>query len=83
MQNSSAFCRTQQSNEAQRAAESPLANVQALATRAAAAWGIEASSAERREERQVRRQTEGATLPAVGEERSLSENPDRDFADRF
>ena len=83
MQISSAFCRTQQANHVRRAAESPLANVRAIATGAAAAWGIEALSAERREHRQDKRQTDAATLLAVVEDRSLSENPDRGFADRL
>lgn len=83
MQISSAFCRAQQANHMQRAAESRLSNVRAIATKAAAAWGIEALAAERREKRNVRRQADAAALHLLAEDRSFSENPDRGFSDRL
>ena len=83
MQNSSAFCRTQQASHTLRASESLLANVRSIAISAAAAWGVEAQSAERREERHAKRQAETGSLLAVTEDRSFSENPDRGFADQF
>jgi septal ring factor EnvC (AmiA/AmiB activator) len=83
MQNSSAFCRTQQASHTLRANESLLANVRAVATSAAAAWGIEAQSAERREERHAKRHTDATPVLIIAEERSFSENPDRGFSDQF
>lgn len=82
MQISSAFCRAQQANHAQRAAESLLSNVRTIATNAATAWGIEAMAAERREERFERRRADAADLLASTQDRCFSENPDRGFAER-
>jgi len=83
MQISSVFCRAQQANHMQRAAESRLSNVRAIATSAAAAWGIEALAAERREKRTIRRQADAAALVSLAEDRAFSENPDRGFPDRL
>jgi len=83
MQISSAFCRAQQADHMQRAAESRLSNVRTVATNAATAWGIEALAAERREKRTIRRQADAAALLSLAEERSFSENPDRGFPDRL
>lgn len=80
MQISSAFCRAQQANHSRRAEESSLSNVRAVATKAAAAWGIEAIAAERREERFERRQADAAGLLVLAKDRSFSENPDRGFS---
>jgi len=80
MQNSSAFCRAQQARQTMRASESALDNVRSIAMRAAAAWGMEAISAERREDRQTRRVEEDGLLHETAEDRMLSENPDRGFA---
>jgi len=80
MQISSAFCRAQQASHTQRAAESGLSNVRVISTNAAAAWGIEALAAERRETRNTRRQADAAALLFLSGDQSLSENPDRGFA---
>jgi len=80
MQISSVFCRAQQASQQQLAVESLLGNVRAIATSAAAAWGVEAISAERREARLTKRMAEAAALIATTD-RSLSENPDRGFPD--
>jgi len=82
MQNSSAFCRTRQAYEEDRAAQSALANVRSIATSAAAAWGAEALVAQRWESRQAKRQAEAGLLLAAAADRALSENPDRGFADQ-
>jgi len=81
MQNSSVFCRSQQAREEIRAAESALPNVKSIATRAAAAWGMEALVAQRWEGRQAKRQMEAGLILAAAADRTLSENPDRGFAD--
>ncbi|WP_404712870.1 hypothetical protein [Sphingomonas sp. MMS24-J13] len=60
-----------------------LINVRQIATSAAAAWGLEALSAESREARQVKRQIEIGTACTLTDDRFFSENPDRGFADRF
>jgi len=83
MQISSAFCRAQQADHTQRAAESRLSNVRAISTSAAAAWGIEAIAAERREKRNTRRQADADALLFLTEDRSFSENPDRGFSDQL
>ena len=84
MQMSSTPCYARKAHQRKRAAETSLANVRATATEAATAWNIEARSAESREERQLH------SLAADGDVRaaqsagmgfSLSENPDRGFAD--
>jgi hypothetical protein len=83
MQNSSAFCRAQQAHHQRRAAESVLTNVRQIAKSAAAAWGLEALSAEGREARQIKRQIELGAAGTPTDDRFFSENPDRGFADRF
>jgi hypothetical protein len=65
----------------------PLANVRQIAMLAAAAWAKEALVAERREARAAARVSQDGEsakiLPPVlrRDERALSENPDRGFAD--
>jgi hypothetical protein len=54
MQISSIFCRAQEAQQNQRAADSGLANVKTIALGAAAAWRVEAIAAERREDRRSR-----------------------------
>ena len=80
MQHSSAFCQAQQAHHIQRASESALTNVRSIAARAAAAWGVEAMSAERREERDAKRRDEARAQSALAADNSFSENPDRGFA---
>ena len=82
MQLSSAFCRAQQADHTERALESRLSNVRAIAS-SAAAWGVEALAAERREYRLIRRQADAAAMLSLVEDRALSENPDLVFADRL
>jgi hypothetical protein len=68
-----------------RAASETLVNVRALAETAAAAWGLEAIAAERREARGVRTRAIAELLAiekaeaVVARERGFSENPDRGF----
>ena len=84
MQMSSTLCYAQEAHQRKRAAESTLANVRAIATKAAAAWNIEARAAEGREERQLRSLALNGDVRAAesaGLGLSLSENPDRGFAD--
>ena len=83
MQSSSAFCRTQEALHTRRAAESALTNVRSIALTAAAAWRAEGVLAEQRERRHSKRDADSAMLASPGEDRTLSENPDRGFADRF
>lgn len=82
---SSTLCRTQEAFHRDRAAGATLENVRAIAAGAAAAWGLEALAAERREARGVRTRAI-ADLIAVRKleagaeaERGFSENPDRGF----
>jgi len=83
VQLSSAFCRAQQADHTERALESRLSNVRAIASSAAAAWGVEALAAERREYHLIRRQADAAAMLSLVEDRALSENPDLVFADRL
>ena len=78
MQLSSALCRAQEAHHRDRATAAQLENVRTIAAGAAAAWGQEALSAERREARQLRNL---ATAQAANDERErpFSENPDRGF----
>ncbi len=78
MQNSSAFCRTQEALQIQRATDSKLANVRSIATAAAAVWSAEAVLAEQRERR--KRVAESLRATTSGED-TFSENPDRGFAE--
>lgn len=84
---SSALCRVQEAYHRSRAAGAELANVRTVATGAARAWELEAIAAENRERRAARARliaeatkTETAFLCAP-DERAVSENPDRGFAD--
>jgi hypothetical protein len=83
---SSTLCRTQEAFHRARADAATLVNVRAVAESAAAAWGLEAAAAEKREARGVRTRA-AADLLAVrklqaaeeAKERELGENPDRAF----
>ena len=81
MQLSSALCRAQEAHHRTRAAGAELENVRNIANSAAAAWGLEALSAERREARNTARATATLAAAETGEdrERRFSENPDRGF----
>lgn len=84
MQPSSTMCRAQEARQHLLATNSSLPNVKQVALLAAAAWAKEASAAEKREERSLRRQSElaGARLELpVMEDRLFSENPDRGHSD--
>lgn len=76
-----AMCRTQEARQLALAADAPLTNVKDVAILAAAAWAKEAIAAERREQRRARRGQELPYTPSLLEDRMLSENPDRGFAD--
>jgi uncharacterized protein YheU (UPF0270 family) len=86
MQLSSAQCRAQEAIQWKRAESEPLENVRMVALRAAIAWGHEAKAAEKREasKRRTRLIAEFALSPREqtdnGNEETLSENPDRGFA---
>ncbi|MDQ8756743.1 hypothetical protein RCO27_10935 [Sphingosinicella sp. LHD-64] len=82
---SASLCRTQEAYHRDRAAVAELANVRAIATNAAIAWGEEALAAERREARNSRTRM-GAAVVALRKrearaerDRLFSENPDRGF----
>lgn len=82
---SSALCRTQEALQRNRATNTPLPNVRAIAERAAAAWGAEARLAEKREQRHER--TRSTTISAADTKQrmrendiAISENPDRGLA---
>ena len=79
MQLSSTLCRAQEAHHRSRAAGAALENVRTIATSAAAAWGLEALSAERREARSLARTTAMLVAPGEDDERRFSENPDRGF----
>ena len=82
---SSTLCRTQEEFHRARAASETLVNVRVLAQSAAAAWGLEAIAAERREARGARTRATAELLvaqkleAAAEAERGFSENPDRGF----
>ena len=86
MEPSSTFCRAQEAIQRDRADKASLENEQAIARRAANAWGTEAAFAERREARRekIRAMAETARSQSEQEiseeERLLSDNPDRGFA---
>lgn len=69
MQMSSQFCRAQEAQQNQRAADSQLANVKTIALGAAAAWRLEAIAADRRENRHSRISAEIAPLQPVRHDR--------------
>jgi len=83
----SALCRAQETLHRKRAAGTALGNVRNVAMEAATAWGREALVAERREARYERNNASPqnsepkASHFSEEENRSMSENPDRDFAD--
>lgn len=74
------MCRAQEARQRTLAADAALANVKGVAMLAAAAWAKEAITAERREQRRVRRDQELLHAPPLLEDRIFSENPDRGFA---
>lgn len=85
MELSSTFCRVQETNQRDRAANAMLENIRVIAARAATAWGVEALSAERREARRARTRII-ADMAALQidripseEDGLLSKNPDRGF----
>lgn len=83
----SSICRSQEAYQRDRAIHAVLENVRILAGTAAIAWGKEALLAEKREKRQRDRALIVDPIPKQNlrvpsaEDRSLSENPDRGFAD--
>lgn len=81
MQPSATLCRTQEARQHALAAGTTLANVRGVATLAAAAWAKEALAAEKREQRMLRREAGLALELPQPEDRAVSENPDRGFAD--
>ena len=86
MELSSALCREQEAIQRARAASATLQNVRTIAENAAAAWSIEALTAEKRERRRSQARLAAAELLKEKEQsreqsdRRLSENPDRGFA---
>lgn len=86
MELSAEACRAQVAMELARATDSPLVNVRSVAERSAVAWGKQALFAEARERR--RENTRLTALRLIGAKefrdagaiRTLSENPDRGFA---
>jgi len=86
MQPSACTCRAQEAHQRVVSLNAPLANVRSIAALAAAAWAKEALAAERREARvaHARQDREAAKVLHLclwPDERTLSENPDRGFAD--
>ncbi len=82
MQLSSALCRKQEAHHLDRAAGAQLENVRIIAASAAAAWALEALTAERREERALRVRVDSSTdsrRTLDDRERIFSENPDRGY----
>ncbi len=77
MQISSQFCRAQEAQQNQRAADSLLANVRTIALSAAAAWRVEAVAAARREDRRSRIAADDAAPRPDGDIREISD-PDFD-----
>lgn len=81
MNPSVALCRAQEALELDRAINTLLPNVRAIAERAAIAWGIEAGWAEKRERRHEIKLGMSADRAELGREPSdPSENPDRGLA---
>jgi hypothetical protein len=77
-------CRAQEARQRQQATDALLPNVRGVAFIAAAAWRKEALAAEKREAREIatRLHRIESRLERSTEDRDLSENPDRGFADR-
>ncbi|MHA6721182.1 hypothetical protein ACX40Y_17245 [Sphingomonas sp. RS6] len=87
MQPTAITCRAQEARQRQLAANASLPNVRDIAFVAAAAWEKEALAAEKREarDRETRRRRGEANLGRATspfDDRTLSENPDRGFANR-
>ena len=82
---SSTLCRTQEEFHRARAASTTLENVRAIATSAAAAWGLEAVAAEKREARGAKTRAVAELIAAekaeaaAARERGSGENPDCGF----
>ena len=82
---SSALCRAQQAYHRDRAGGALLENVRIVAMQAAMAWGNEALAAERREARYAQTRDIARVIAAreqkacEEDDRSFSENPDREF----
>ena len=82
---SSTLCRTQEEFHRVRASAATLDNVRAISEGAAAAWGLEAVAAEKREARGARTRALAELIAAEkaeaaeARERAFSENPDRGF----
>lgn len=81
---SSTLCRSQEEFHRERAAGTTLENVRAISAGAAAAWGLEAVAAEKREARSAKTRAiaglmAARNLSAKEAERQFSENPDREF----
>jgi len=74
-------CRAQEAYHRDRAVHADLENVRKISEKASAVWEKEAEWAELREAKKRHRLTTGANSP-VGEvrDRTMSENPDRGFA---
>lgn len=83
---SAALCRAQEALQLDRAITAQLPNVRTIARRAAAAWAIEAISADKRERRKEKTRLASASLagekqaPLRENDLSFSENPDRGLA---
>ena len=85
MNPSSALCRSQEEFHRDRAASTTLENVRAISAGAAAAWGLEAVAAEKREARGAKTRAiacmkAARDLSVKESARQFSENPDREFA---
>jgi hypothetical protein len=86
MSPTSVLCRAQEAMQRDRAAGTKLANVRAIAEKAADAWAVEAALAEQREKRQDGRKAVASDLTAeeqiVGDDEEIEyrETPDRGFA---
>lgn len=82
---SSTLCRTQEEFHRARATAATLDNVRTISEGAAAAWGLEAVAAEKREARGVKTRALAELIAtqkaeaAEARERAFSENPDRGF----
>lgn len=87
MQPSSILCRTQEAHHRGLARAATLDNVRLIASAAAAAWAKEGLAADQREDRKRRTRmfAEGHAVPSErpsADDRALSENPDRGYADQ-
>ena len=84
------FCRAQEALQRKRATETTLANVRAIAEKAADAWAVEGRLANGREQRQARGKSTAIDVTEIdlteeeeaedaedARERAFSENPDR------